>query len=124
MEERRKLIKAQKESKSQEIPEKVSSALSAPSQKPPMNEIQSQSEHPLKTSSTSPIAEPDPAPTSALDAFKNAEIEIRKLLVGSKPEDDMPQIKIKPLGQLVTTENEHSNNNLGIHYLNKECFFK
>ena len=109
MEARRKLIKAQKESKSQENCEKV--APSAPSTK-----LQSQSEHSLKTSSTSPATEPEPAPVSALDAFKNAEVEIRKLLEGSKPEDDVPQIKIKPLGELVKTENNsiHAPENLDL----------
>ena len=108
MEERRKLIKAQKESKAQEIPEKVTSVSSAAPPKEPLNQIQSQSEHPLRTSSATPSAEPapNPGPVSALDAFKNAEIEIRKLLAGSKPEDDVPILKIKPLGELVTTTTE------------------
>ena len=105
MEARRKLIKAQKESKSQENSDKVTAVPSAPPIKDPMHQIQSQSEHSLKTSSASPPTAPEPASVTALDAFKNAEVEIRKLLAGSKPEDDVPQIKIKPLGELVKTEN-------------------
>ena len=80
MEARRKLIKAQKESKSQENSEKVTAVTSAPSIKDSMHQIQSQSEHSLKTSSASPPTAAEPAPVSALDAFKNAEVEIRNLL--------------------------------------------
>ena len=115
MEERRKLIKAKNESKSQENPEKVSKVPSTHNTKraPVQDEIQSQSEHPLPTSpaAPSPSSKPEPGPVSALDAFKNAEIEIRKLLAGSNPEDEVPQIKIKPLGELVTTESDTVNEN-------------